>query len=128
MRLLVTTFLALAMYSNVFAAKPAVTDSHLVTLNLHANAGKCELNEFGSAVISNPFTRKGKSGLGCEVKIPMAEFRQRFEFCALSGITIDKSNTPRFNCDMTVGDGEVTFYSFSEGITRPSCSFACVRK
>ncbi|MFZ2537325.1 MAG: hypothetical protein WAX04_00270 [Oscillospiraceae bacterium] len=111
----------------------ASAESKLITLNIHTSRNECELFESGSAFKKNPFYLKGKifeSKTGCSVSLPMSEFNEKFEICALSKIEIMNINDScSFNVNNINDEAEFTSQTHSgANATKPLCSFICKTK
>jgi hypothetical protein len=114
---------------------------HLIS-PLTSTNNKCELFESGAAELPNPFIVKGQwqdidrpaLRRRCYVYIPAAEFKARFQFCAVSSVSTQDKATGTCEFAPSVKSDKEKGYSFSVGPSILSedadvmCNFVCMTK
>lgn len=109
---------------------------------LSSDTDKCELFEDGATESPNPYSVKGQWQntdrpvplRSCYVYIPAAEFKARFQFCAVSSVSTQSKAAGTCEFAPSIKSDKERGYSFSVGPSMLGedadvmCSFVCMTK
>lgn len=110
-----------------FIHSPAFSKSDF--LSIYNSDGRCELRLHGKEGGYLGQTQKQGvipvEGKGCNITFSAVDFEEKYEFCALSGISVQEG-TSLLSCNFYQSDnGEYVFFS-SPGVK--ACKYTCIKK
>lgn len=115
------------LIASLFISFPAFSEN--VFLSVHNVNGKCELRLHGKE--GGYFGKPQKQGIapvegkGCNVVFSAEDFEQKYDFCALSGVSMQEREG-LLSCNFYQSEkGEYVFFA-SQGVK--ACKYICIKK